>query len=108
MQTFARWTDLDPEAPGNQYAYFRMHWIAPKPLFRGSTSPAGDRLLVELQKNKVGPYWKITLKIYDPYRDPETFAWEDIYVDPTKPFDTRMLSDVHVPCKDFRYVRITS
>lgn len=108
LQSFARWTDLDPLAPGDQYAYFDLKWIGPDPVFRGSTSPAGDRLAIAIEQLGSTPYWDVTLQIYDPYRFPETFVWHGVHVDPTKPFDTRMLADIHVPTKDYRYARITA
>lgn len=108
LQSFARWTDLDPEAPGDQYAYFKLNWIGPDPLFRGSSSPHGDRLVVAVEQLGSTPYWDVTLQIYDPYRFPETFVWHGVPVDPRKPFDTRKLHDIVLPEKDYRYVRITS
>lgn len=108
LQTYARWTDLDPIAPGDQYCYFTLNWIGPTVLFRGSSSRSGDRLVVAIEQLGSTPYWDVTLQIYDPYRFPETFVWHGVHVDPKKPFDTRTLHDIILPTKDYRYARITS
>ncbi len=108
LQCFARWTDLDPTAPGDQTATFNLPRLGPNNRYRGQSAAKGDRLELEVEQIGTSDYWNVNFWIWDQYRNPEDWHWPNVFIDPTKPFDTYTLSDINIHHVDFRLVRATA
>lgn len=104
LQTFARWTDLDPLAPGDQSRLFTLARVGPGNTYFGQSFPSGDRLTLLVAQIGTEYYWDFTLEIWDVYRTPETFTWSNVFVNLHQPFDSHLLQDIILPKLDYRYV----
>ncbi len=106
LNAYARWTDLDPIAPYSQAAVFQLARTGPGNIYFGRSNPSDVRLEIRVAQPAPSPYWNITIWTYDPGAPAEDFTWNNVYVDPDKPFDTYLLSDIVEPGFDFRQARV--
>jgi len=106
LSAIAHWADLDPLAPTDLAAYIDLSKLVGLPAYFGRS--AGDEAWLEVSLERTDPtgYWKVTFDIYDPWRHPDTWVWDNVWVDPTKPFDTGLLQDPFIPGFDFRELMI--
>lgn len=107
LHGYANWTDLDPVAPYAQQAMFPLKRMGAINYYFGRSSPGSVRLELYAIQAGTTPYWNIIIITYDPGAAPEWEMWPSVYVDPDKPFDTRLLTDVTIPGIDYRIARIT-
>lgn len=108
LNSMARWIDLDPLAPTDMAAYIDLQPTGPPWSYAGANPPTGYRLELECFRSVPPVLWSVVYRIYDPYRNPETFGWSNIYVDPDKPFDTGLLLHVFIAGSDYRMARVTA
>ena len=98
--------DYDPLAWREDSQRFPLQKIPGQNAYFGRSAPAGDRYELTLTRLADPNYWNLTLDIFDPYRQPETFSFPNRYVDSSKPFDTHLIYEEHIPGLDFRALRI--
>lgn len=104
---FALQRDDDPLAPSDQQAVFDLHQISPAPSYKGKSNNTAERLELTFTRQADTLHWDAQLDVYDAYRNPETFYYADLPLDPTQPITTPLFGDVVRDGHDFRQILIT-
>lgn len=98
--------DLDPADPIGAAGYTVMPMIDPAPIYEGISPPAANRVGAIIAPAATPNHWDVTATLYPPDHIPASWFWNNIYIDPTKPFDTGLLTRVVIPGLDYQHVRI--
>ncbi len=106
LQAYLDLWDLDPLDPIGATGYTAMPMIDPAPIYDGISPPAPNRLRARLEKSALPNHWNLACTLYPPTPTPGFWVWIDIYVDPTKPFDTGLIRRLILPGLDYQNVRI--
>ena len=100
--------DLDPADPIGATLYTTLQMIDPAPIYEGISPPAPNRALARVEKSILPNHWNVACILYPPTPTPGFWQWYDVYVNPSKPFDTGLLQKLVIPGMDYQKVRITS
>lgn len=106
LQTLVCAMDLDPIAPHLDAQIFPLNQVNTAPAYFGRSATSANRYELHIAQVASTDYWNVLLDIYDPYRNPEPFFYENIYVDPSKPFATGLIFEEHIPGMDYRQITI--
>jgi hypothetical protein len=106
LNAFVDFVDLDPLQPGRQVASFQMRWHADLNRYFGRSGTGPSRLELTAVRLAAPDYYDVLLQVWDDYRTGEPFVFFDIYVDPSKPFDTGKFGKVILSGTDFRSLQI--
>lgn len=100
--------DLDPLDPIGATGYTIMPMIDPTPIYDGISPEAPNRLRARIFPAGPPNQWNVEATLYPPSPTPGYWYWYNVYVDPTRSFDTGLLRHVIIPNQDYQNVRITS
>lgn len=106
LNTFVNFVDLDPLEPGQQVASFQISWHADLNRYFGRSAPGASRLELTAIRKPDPDFYDVLLQVWDNYRTGEPFLFFDIYVDPSKPFDTGKFGAVVLSGTDFRSIQM--
>lgn len=104
---FAQWTDLDPVAPTSAAGIIRAGPRSGGGTYAGEITTSGARLLAFISDHWPTPLVDVTLYIFDPYRNPEVFAFPTASCPLEQPFDTGLLTKIYIPGYDLRVAHFT-
>jgi len=102
---FARWTDLDPalEFKPNVASYITLLKINDTPTYVGQTPKNRFHLVATVYAQEAPNLYFVGLDLYELGGLIEYWAWTLVPV--AYPFDTGLLTDIHIPGKDLRIAR---
>lgn len=106
LNAFVNFVDLDPLEPGQQAASFQISWHADLNRYFGRSGIGASRLELTAIRKADPNFYDVLLQVWDNFRTGEPFAFFDIYVDPSKPFDTGKFGTVVLSGTDFRSLQM--
>lgn len=106
LQGYVRWIDLDPLRPVTASGYAFLSKTGPQPTYYGESALAGTRIAAEVWPTGPPGRWNVDVILFWESDPPETVHFTNVYVDPTKPFDSDALEVVTIPGQDFQQARI--
>lgn len=107
LNGYARWTDLDPEAPIDVAIYTPMPHLGAGWVWRGSVTKGTVTLQITLSRLIAPQPWAIQIDVWDQWRNPETYIWMPLVIQLEPAINTRLQTFVHLPGLDFRQARVT-
>jgi len=102
----ASFLDLDPLFITDTAAYIDLHETTPKTVYTGRTPVSGSGLQLDLWRAGPPDHWTMALVLYFEESVVANIIWSGIHVDPTKAFDTGLLTLVTIPGRDQQHARI--
>ena len=98
--------DLDPLDPLGASGYTVMPMIDPSPTYAGISPDAENRVGAHITPAGPANRWNVTATLYPPGHAPVNWYWNNVYIDPNRPFDTGLLKQIVIPGQDYQNVRI--
>ncbi len=98
--------DLDPADPIGASGYTQMPMIDPAPIYAGISPDADNRVGATIGPSGATDRWNVTATLFPPAHVPKSWFWNNVYIDPLRPFDTRLLKQIILPGLDYQNVRI--
>lgn len=106
LNAFADWLDLDPLDPTQASGYCVLDKIGPGRTYYGQALYGTIGVGAGCAHTGVGPLWDLTIYHLDTSRAPYSVTWSDIWIDPTRPFDSQRLHIVNIPGRDEQIIHI--
>lgn len=106
VNAFVHFLDADPLAPGDQVASFQLQWEPTPKRYAGRSTPDSTHLELVMQQTANPNVYNAILNVWDPFRNPESFLFFGIFVDPAKPFATANFGEVVISGLDFRVIQV--
>lgn len=108
LHCYARWTDLDPVAPLDVSVYLSLLRRGTIPfVWQGLIRKLGVLFIVRFERRAALQRWILTLTVWDPYRNPEVFEWNDVQMHDRKAWESEFLHWAHIPGVDFRQAQVS-
>lgn len=98
--------DLDPADPIGGAGYALLNMIDPAPTWTGVSPPGATQVGAAIGPAAAPNFWNVTATLFPPDHASATWLWNDVYINPTKNFDTRLLQQLVLPGLDYQNVRI--
>jgi len=106
LNAYVDFVDLDPLQPGRQVAPFQLDWHTDLNRYFGRSGIGPSRLELTAVRKPNPDFYDVLLQVWDAYRTAEPFPFFDVYVDPSKPFDTGKFGEVILSGTDFRTLQL--
>lgn len=106
LSAMAHWRDLDPLDPIDLAAYIDLWKVIGSPAYFGRSPAAPHYLQLELLRTDPAGWWDFTFTIFEPDGTSGSMIYNNIFVDPAKPFNSGYVGDVHLPGLDFRTIYV--
>jgi hypothetical protein len=87
-------------------AYVDLYIGEPPPLWRGQSAASEPLIAISINPALVTNFWQVNLLVAAPPVFYGIYTWVNVFVDPTKPFDTGLLYDTLPDDENSRLVRI--
>lgn len=107
LTAWAWWQDLDPGKEADITIVTEIRPDDPRDNYHGQDTRGGATLEIDLNKLPGLHLWSVTLTIWDPWRNPETYTWSPVHIDEQWDFATPLFQDLVIPGMDERRCRIT-
>ena len=105
---FVTAVDVPPPVAYNWHACFNTQKMATPPSYYQIRFWDEGRLEVLIQEQFPLPLWNLTLSITLEGQPPGTIEWTNIFIDPSKAFDTGLLTRIIVPGINYYRARFTA
>lgn len=108
LNGYARWTDLDPLGPLDISMAVPMPQVDDDWQWSGQKTVKGTLFVITLTTTGPGGYAHVTLDVWRTPTAHEGFAFDPLPLQPEPPWDTGLLTYVHLPGYDFREAQVAS
>lgn len=102
------WMDLDPLTPVDLSALITTGNRQTPIAWSGQAILTQGTLSILIQQTDPAGFYDVTLGIDAPPQPPGHYTWPNVFIDPTQPFDTRLLTHVYLPGIDRGFARFAA